>query len=87
MQVLDPAEEDFPFDGAHHVSNRMGGSLRHETLKCRRICAAAIWSGWPSARIGLQPLPPSRGWHWQCHHTGTPAQTGAALGLWPRLEG
>ncbi len=32
VQVLDPSEQDFPFDG-RTIFESVGGSLRHETLK------------------------------------------------------
>ena len=83
MQVLDPAEEDFPFDG-RTIFESMGGSLRHETLKAGDLRSRYL-ERLAERKDRLSSLAAATGWHWQCHHTGTPAQTAllwayAALG-------
>ena len=83
MQVLDPAEEDFPFDG-RTIFESMGGSLRHETLKAGDLRSRYL-ERLAQRKDRLSSLAAATGWHWQCHHTGTPAQTAllwayAALG-------
>ena len=83
MQVLDPAEEDFPFDG-RTIFESMGGSLRHETLKAGDLRGRYL-ERLAERKDRLAALAAVTGWYWQCHHTGTPAQTAllwayAALG-------
>ena len=77
LQVLDPAEEDFPFQG-RTIFESMQGALRHETqsagdLRARYLARLA------ERKDALTRLAAATGWHYQCHHTGAPAQ--AAL-LW-----
>jgi uncharacterized protein (DUF58 family) len=77
VQVLDPQEEAFPFDG-RTIFESMGGALRHETLR------AADLRGRYVARLAerkdrLQALARATGWQFTCHHTDTPA---AAPLLW-----
>jgi uncharacterized protein (DUF58 family) len=77
VQVLDPAEEAFPFDG-RTVFESVGGTLRHETLK------ASDLKGRYLARLAerkdrLTALARLTGWQYLCHHTDTSPQ--AAL-LW-----
>ena len=84
MQVLDPSEEDFPFDG-RTIFESMGGTLRHETLRAGDLRARYL------ARLAeredqLATLARRMGWHYQCHHTGQGAQT-ALLWAWRALEG
>lgn len=84
VQVLDPAEEDFPFDG-RTIFESMGGSLRHETkaagdLRTRYLERLA------ERRARLAALAAASGWHLATHRTGTPAQ-GALLWLYRALEG
>jgi uncharacterized protein (DUF58 family) len=83
LQVLDPAEEDFPFDG-RTIFESMGGSLRHETLR------AGDLRGRYRARLAerkerLAMLGRASGWHVQTHHTGDSAQA-ALLWLYRALE-
>jgi uncharacterized protein (DUF58 family) len=80
IQVLDPAEEEFPFDG-RTIFESMGGSMRHETqqageLRTRYLARLAERKG------RLAELSRAVGWHFSTHHTGHPAQ--AAL-LWAYL--
>ncbi|MBC7726672.1 MAG: DUF58 domain-containing protein [Microbacteriaceae bacterium] len=84
LQVLDPVEEAFPFDG-RTVFVSMGGSVSHETqqagdLKARYLARLA------ERKARLAELAALSGWLYQTHHTGDAAQV--AL-LWaPRaLEG
>jgi uncharacterized protein (DUF58 family) len=83
LQVLDPAEEEFPFDG-RTIFESMGGSLRHETqqageLRDRYLARLA------ERKDRLATLARAVGWHYSTHHTGSPAQ-GALLWLYQALE-
>lgn len=84
LQVLDPAEEDFPFDG-RTIFVSMGGSLSHETQ------AAGDLRGRYLARLAarkdrLAELARLSGWLYGAHHTGQPAQA-ALLWAYQALEG
>ncbi|MEO5621299.1 MAG: DUF58 domain-containing protein [Cypionkella sp.] len=84
LQVLDPAEEDFPFQG-RTIFESMQGSLRHETqsagdLRSRYLARLA------ERKDDLTRLAAAMGWHYQCHHTGQPAQT-SLLWAYRALEG
>ena len=83
-QVLDPAEEEFPFDG-RTIFVSMGGSLSHETQ------AAGDLRGRYLARLAerkdrLAELARLSGWVYQTHHTGQTAQS-ALLWAYQALEG
>ena len=84
LQVLDPAEEEFPFDG-RTIFVSMGGSLSHETqqagdLRARYLARLAE----RKARLG--ELARLSGWLYQAHHTGQAAQV-ALLWAYRALEG
>ena len=83
VQILDPAEEDFPFDG-RTIFESMGGTVRHETLR------AGDLRGRYRARLAarkdrLAALGHASGWHFHTHHTGQTAQS-ALLWLYRALE-
>lgn len=83
VQVLDPAEEEFPFDG-RTIFESMGGSLRHETqragdLRSRYLARLA------ERKDRLETIARASGWHFHCHHTGQGAQP-ALLWLYRALE-
>lgn len=84
VQILDPSEEEFPFSG-RTVFESMAGQLTHETQS-----AAALRDRY-LARLAerkdrLTALSRAVGWHYACHHTGTPAQT-ALLWAYQALGG
>ena len=84
LQVLDPAEEEFPFDG-RTIFESMSGALRHETqsagdLRTRYLERLA------ARKDRLATLAGAMGWHYHCHHTGVPAQS-ALLWAYGALEG
>lgn len=84
IQVLDPAEEEFPFDG-RTIFESMGGTLRHETqragdLRTRYLARLA------ERKDRLAHLARAVGWHFTTHHTGAPAQS-ALLWTYLALEG
>lgn len=77
IQILDPAEEDFPFDG-RTIFESMGGGLRHETQRAGDLRARYL-ARLAERKDRLAQLGRAVGWHFTTHHTGAPAQ--AAL-LW-----
>lgn len=84
VQVLDPAEEDFPFDG-RTIFESMGGSLRHETLKAGDLRGRYL-DRLAARKARLADLARAVGWHFHTHHTGEPAQM-ALLWAYGALEG
>lgn len=76
-QVLDPAEEDFPYRG-RAVFESMGGTLSHETKKADDLRQRYI-DRLAERREALRHLCRVTGWQYGTHHTGDSAQ--AAL-LW-----
>lgn len=83
VQVLDPAEEEFPFDG-RTIFESMGGSLRHETLRAGDLRTRYL-SRLAERKSRLETLARTMGWHYHCHHTGQGAQP-ALLWLYRALE-
>ncbi len=83
LQVLDPAEEEFPFDG-RTIFESMGGSLRFETLRAGDLRGRYL-ARLAERKERLQTLSAASGWHYHCHHTGQGAQ-GALLWLYRALE-
>ncbi len=84
LQVLDPAEENFPYQG-RTIFESMQGSLRHETqsagdLRSRYLVRMA------ERKDALTRLAAAMGWHYHCHHTGEQAQS-ALLWAYRALEG
>ena len=84
LQVLDPDEEAFPFDG-RTVFVSMGGSLAHETksagdLRGRYLARLA------ERKARLAELAQAAGWVYASHHTGQPA-TPALLWAYRALQG
>jgi uncharacterized protein (DUF58 family) len=84
IQVLDPTEEDFPFQG-RTVFESMQGSLRHETQSAADLRARYL-ERLAERKDQLTNLARAVGWHYHCHHTGQPAQT-ALLWAYNALEG
>lgn len=84
IQVLDPAEEEFPFNG-RTIFESMGGGLRHETqqagdLRDRYLARLA------ERKDRLAQITRAVGWHLCTHHTGQPAQS-ALLWAYGALQG
>ncbi|MEY4697656.1 MAG: hypothetical protein RIT14_2084 [Pseudomonadota bacterium] len=84
VQILDPSEEDFPFDG-RTIFESMGGTLRHETLRAGDLRARYL-ARLEDRKDRLALLARAVGWHYHCHHTGQSAQP-ALLWLYRTLEG
>lgn len=73
VQVLDPAEEAFPFRG-RTIFESIGGTLAHETLKASELRDRYL------ARLALRKdalaaLCATTGWRYHCHHTDASAQS------------
>ncbi|SMX45497.1 DUF58 domain-containing protein [Actibacterium lipolyticum] len=83
LQILDPQEEAFPFDG-RTIFESMSGNLRHETLKASELRARYL-DRLAERKARLADLARVTGWHYQCHHTGESAQA-ALLWLFRALE-
>ncbi|MFN3935983.1 MAG: DUF58 domain-containing protein [Gemmobacter sp.] len=83
VQILDPVEEDFPFDG-RTIFESMGGSLRHETQRAGDL-RARYRQRLAERRDRLKALARMTRWHYLGHHTGDSAQT-ALLWLYRALE-
>lgn len=83
LQILDPKEEAFPFDG-RTIFESMSGSLRHETLKAGELRDRYL-DRLAQRKARLADLARLSGWHYTCHHTGESAQS-ALLWLFNALE-
>lgn len=83
LQVLDPAEESFPFKG-RAIFESMGQSVTHETKKADDLRDRYL-DRLAERKDRLRTLCRATGWHQGLHHTGDPAQ-GALLWLHRALE-
>lgn len=83
LQVLDPQEEAFPFEG-RTVFESMSGGLRHETLKASDLKSRYL-DRLAERKDRLQHLARITGWQFRTHHTGQSA-TSALLWLYSALE-
>ncbi len=84
IQVLDPAEEEFPFDG-RTIFESMGGTLRYETQKAGDLRTRYL-AKLAERKDRLSSLARAVGWHFTTHHTGHPAQS-ALLWAYAALQG
>jgi uncharacterized protein (DUF58 family) len=84
IQVLDPAEEEFPFDG-RTIFESMGGTLQHETLRANDLRTRYL-ARLAERKDRLATLARAVGWHFTTHHTGSPAQA-ALLWAFAALQG
>ena len=84
IQVLDPAEEEFPFDG-RTIFESMGGTMRHETLRAGELRTRYL-ARLAERKDRLAQLARAVGWHFTTHHTGHPAQS-ALLWAYVALQG
>jgi uncharacterized protein (DUF58 family) len=83
VQVLDPAEESFPFDG-RTIFESMGGTLRHETLRAGDLKGRYL-TRLAQRKDRLATLCRASGWHFLTHHSGESAQA-ALLWLYRAME-
>jgi uncharacterized protein (DUF58 family) len=84
IQVLDPAEEEFPFDG-RTIFESMGGTMRHETQRAGDLRERYL-ARLAERKDRLATLGRAVGWHFSTHHTGSPAQS-ALLWAFAALQG
>ncbi|SEW30835.1 Protein of unknown function DUF58 [Cognatiyoonia koreensis] len=84
LQVLDPQEEAFPFDG-RTIFESMTGAVRHETLKAGDLRARYL-DRLAERKDRLDQLARTTGWQYMTHHTDAPA-TQALLWLYHALDG
>ncbi|MEM9031748.1 MAG: DUF58 domain-containing protein [Pseudomonadota bacterium] len=83
VQILDPQETAFPFDG-RTIFTSMGGSVSHETNRARDIRDRYL-ERLAVRRAELQDMARATGWQVHLHHTDRPA-TAALLWLYQALE-
>lgn len=83
VQVLDPDEERFPFDG-RTVFESMSGAIRFETLKAGGLRAAYL-KRLAARKDHLRQMAARSGWRYHLHHTNDPADP-ALLWLYRALE-
>ncbi len=67
LQILDPQEEAFPFDG-RTIFESMAGTLRHETLKAGDLRGRYL-ERLAARKAALADLAHATGWQYSCHHT------------------
>lgn len=84
LQVLDPAEESYPYRG-RTIFESVGGTLAHETLKAGDLRDRYL-ERLAGRKAELQELCHATGWQAGMHHTGDSAQS-ALLWLYRALEG
>ena len=83
LQVLDPQEEEFPFDG-RTIFESISGAVRHETRKAGDLRRRYL-DRLAERKERLAALARAAGWQYSSHHTGVPAQ-GALLWLYGAVE-
>lgn len=84
LQVLDPGEESFPYQG-RTIFESVGGTLRHETLKAGELRARYL-DRLAERRDALTRLCRVTGWQLGFHQTIDSAQS-ALLWLYSALDG
>ncbi len=83
VQVLDPEEEAFPYDG-RTVFESMAGAVRFETLKAGRLRGDYL-ERLAARRAALRDLAARTGWRFHLHHTDASPEA-ALLALYAALE-
>lgn len=83
LQLLDPVEEAFPFDG-RTVFESMSGTLRHESLRAGDLRDRYV-ARLAQRKERLARLARATGWHYSSHQTGEPA-LGALMWIYHALE-
>jgi uncharacterized protein (DUF58 family) len=84
LQVLDPAEEAFPYEG-RTIFQSVGGGMAHETLKASELRARYL-DRLAERKDRLDRLCRLTGWQYDCHHTDDSAQA-ALLWVWRAMDG
>lgn len=83
LQILDPVEEAFPYQG-RTIFESMAGMLAHETRKAGDLRDRYL-TRLAERKERLSMLARRTGWQYHCHHTGDPAP-GALLWLYHAME-
>ena len=83
LQVLDPDEEAFPFNG-RTIFESMGGTISHETLQANDLRDRYL-DRLAERKARLAELAHLADWQFSTHHTGDSSQT-ALLWLYAALE-
>jgi uncharacterized protein (DUF58 family) len=83
VQILDPAEEEFPYHG-RSIFESMSGALRHETLRANDL-RARYRDRLAARKDALAALARTTGWHVLVHHTDQPPAT-ALMWLWTQID-
>ena len=84
VQVLDPVEEEFPYQG-RSIFESMAGALRHETLRANDL-QARYRDRLAARKDMLAGLGRATGWQVLVHHTDQPAAQ-ALIWLWTQIDG
>lgn len=84
MQVLDPAEESFPYRG-RTIFESMGGTMAHETLKASELRERYL-ARLAERKDELSRLCLATGWRYGQHHTNQSAQS-ALLWIYNAIDG
>lgn len=83
LQILDPDEEAFPFDG-RTIFQTMSGAVQFETLKAKSLREAYL-DRLAARKAHLKDIAKKTGWRFMCHHSSDPA-TKALMWLYQSLE-
>lgn len=83
LQVLDPSEQSFPFEG-RAIFESMGATLEHETRKAGDLRQRYL-DRLAKRQNDLQSLTKATGWQFATHVTDAPVQT-ALLWLYRAME-
>ncbi len=83
LQVLDPQEEAFPFNG-RTIFESMGRSVSHETLKASDLRDRYL-QRLSERKEALSQLARRTGWQYHCHHSSDTAQS-ALLWIYGAME-
>ena len=84
LQVLDPAEEAFPYRG-RTIFESVGGTMAHETLKASDL-RDRYKARLAERKTELKSLCAMTGWQYGLHHTSDSAQS-ALLWLYRAFDG
>jgi len=84
LQILDPAEEAFPYEG-RTLFRSPGGSLEYETRRAADL-RARYRDRLAARKAALAGIARAAGWQYQLHHTDAAPAT-ALLWLYRALEG
>jgi uncharacterized protein (DUF58 family) len=84
VQILDPSEESFPFDG-RTIFQSIGGGLVHETLKAGDLRSRYL-DRLAERKDRLDRLARLTGWQYLSHHTSDSAQS-ALLWIYRAMDG